>query len=965
MKKKTWKHFAAAALAFLVAAGVTSLVGGNIPVFPDTSITAYADETETLLTTITATGKEQANYSKANVATVSFSYTAGGSSAYLANWGWWGYGWSATVTPIEGYTITKCVFYDDKDRTATDSEAPFVVETTEEDKTPQVNGTPISAYTSKGITKIEVYGYVTPTHTHDFTYSAEGTTITAACGADGCKLTSAPTLTIAAPTLEYNGQTGDGISASATLTGLEAFNTATGLSVSADSIKYVGRDGTTYAESTTAPTAAGKYTAKITLSGVTTAAGENQTVTASVDYSIKVKVTFDTNGGTPVPEQQTLEVGEEVTEPSVPTKEGNYFGGWYTDNNTFDTPFNGRVGSESMTVYAKWGEHTVKWVFPTDNGTYTKQDVFTGDAPAASTQNTAADLLQPEGSTFTGWKTETDASGNVTYTAQFSYTVTLNANGGTINEGNVTSYILGTGAALPTNVTKTNYSFGGWFDNAACEGTAVTSISATDHGNKTYYAKWNANTYTVTLNTNGGTINSGNVTSYTYGTGVSLPTDVTLEGHSFGGWFDNENCEGTAVGSITATDSENKIFYAKWNIGEYTIFFNTNGGSKISPITQNYGTSVTAPANPTRTGYTFAGWDKEIPATMPAENLTIKALWTKNAVPKPTPTPKPKPTPRPQPEPEPEPEPQPEPKPEPVPAEVKTEEFTVSFDSNGGSVVASQKVESGKTASRPADPKKSGSAFRYWTLDGKEYNFGAPVTGNITLKAVWTPALEKPAVSGNYVYDGTEKKLVLDSFDPDTMTMSGTTSAMLPGTYTAKISLKDGCKWSDGTTDDITVKWQIISNVTKYTVTAPADVTVSTTSAQQGDTVTVTMNDQTVAVINSDGREIARISGYSGTFTMPASNVKLSVIPTSNMFAGISPNSYVYVCDADMKPVMMRASNTGSVTLKLGSENAGKTVTLYAEKNSTKTKLAEATADENGNVTLDIDCGKNYTLVIE
>ena len=123
---------------------------------PGMSLTAYAENTETLLTTITATDKEQANYSTANVATVSFSYTAGGSSAYLANWGWWGYGWSATVNATEGYTITKCVFYDDANRTATDSEAPFVVETTEEDKTPKVNGTPILANQSKGITKIEV-----------------------------------------------------------------------------------------------------------------------------------------------------------------------------------------------------------------------------------------------------------------------------------------------------------------------------------------------------------------------------------------------------------------------------------------------------------------------------------------------------------------------------------------------------------------------------------------------------------------------------------------------------------------------------------------------------------------------------------------------------------------------------------------------------------------------------------------
>ena len=160
--------------------------------------TGAVAQTETLLTTITATAKEQASYSTANVATVSFSYTAGGSSAYLANWGWWGYGWSATVTAAEGYTITKCVFYDDQNRTATDSEAPFVVETTEEDKTPQVNGTPILAYTSKGIKKIDVYGYVTPT-TVDVTL------------ADGTEDAS-----------NWQGKAGEGEYQSLPLTGLEA-----------------------------------------------------------------------------------------------------------------------------------------------------------------------------------------------------------------------------------------------------------------------------------------------------------------------------------------------------------------------------------------------------------------------------------------------------------------------------------------------------------------------------------------------------------------------------------------------------------------------------------------------------------------------------------------------------------------------------------------------------------------------
>ena len=187
--KHTWKKAAAGllAVALVVGAAPANVETGGL--FGGTSITAYADVTETLLTTITATGKEQASFSTENVATVSFSYTANGYSSYTNNgttatWGWWGYGWTATVTPVEGYTITKCVFYDDKDRTATDSEAPFEVKTTEADKTPQVNGTPILANQSKGIKKIEVYGYAAPAvdTTSDYTLTIPATLAVANSG---------------------------------------------------------------------------------------------------------------------------------------------------------------------------------------------------------------------------------------------------------------------------------------------------------------------------------------------------------------------------------------------------------------------------------------------------------------------------------------------------------------------------------------------------------------------------------------------------------------------------------------------------------------------------------------------------------------------------------------------------------------------------------------------------------------
>ena len=141
--------------------------------------------------------------------------------------------------------------------------------------------------------------------------------------------------------------------------------------------------------------------------------------------------------------------------------------------------------------------------------------------------------------------------------------------------------------------------------------------------------QWTAPTYTVTLNTNGGTINSGNVTGYTYGVGATLPTadDMTYTGHMFKGWYDNESLTGSPVTAIGGTETGNKEYWAKWEINQYTITVKPENGKADITITQDYGTAITAPADPTREGYTFIGWDREIPTTMPAENITLKARW--------------------------------------------------------------------------------------------------------------------------------------------------------------------------------------------------------------------------------------------------------------------------------------------------------------------------------------------------
>ena len=155
--------------------------------------------------------------------------------------------------------------------------------------------------------------------------------------------------------------------------------------------------------------------------------------------------------------------------------------------------------------------------------------------------------------------------------------------------------------------------FGGW---NKVDGTAWDYASDKVTDNITLYAKWAANTYTITFDTVGGS----EIAPITqdYGTVITAPEAPTREGYTFIGW-DKE--------IPTTMPTENMTVTAQWEINQYTITFDTNGGSEIAPITQDYGTAITVPADPTREGYTFMGWDQEIPTTMPAENITLKARW--------------------------------------------------------------------------------------------------------------------------------------------------------------------------------------------------------------------------------------------------------------------------------------------------------------------------------------------------
>jgi len=169
-------------------------------------------------------------------------------------------------------------------------------------------------------------------------------------------------------------------------------------------------------------------------------------------------------------------------------------------------------------------------------------------------------------------------------------------------------------AIEPDVPSRQGYQFTDWYlDDTKYDFNADVT------GDMTLTAKWTANSYTITFDTDGGSaidpITQG------YGTTIKAPTAPTKTGYTFAGWDR----------AIPATmPAENMTIKANWTVNQYTITFDTDGGSTVAPITQDYGTAITAPEAPTKIGYTFAGWNPKIPATVPADNLTITAQWRYN-----------------------------------------------------------------------------------------------------------------------------------------------------------------------------------------------------------------------------------------------------------------------------------------------------------------------------------------------
>ena len=331
--------------------------------------------------------------------------------------------------------------------------------------------------------------------------------------------------------------------------------------------------------------------------------------------------------------------------------------------------------NEALTLYPVWNTNKYTITFDTNGGSEIAP--ITQDY---GTEITAPDNPTRKGYTFKGWDKEipeTMPAENITVKAQWKINqYTITFDTNGGSEIAPITQDYGTEITAPDNPTRKGYTFKGW-DKEIPETMPAENI--------TVKAQWKINQYTITFDTNGGS----EIAPITqdYGTEITAPDNPTRKGYTFKGW-DKEIPETMPAENITVK--------AQWKINQYTITFDTNGGSEIAPITQDYGTEITAPDNPTRKGYTFKGWDKEIPETMPAENITVKAQW-------------------------------------------KINQYTITFDTNGGSEIAPITQDYGTEITAPDNPTRKGYTFRGWD---KEIPETMPAE-NITITARWRD-IEKP-----------------------------------------------------------------------------------------------------------------------------------------------------------------------------------------------------------------------------
>ena len=465
----------------------------------------------------------------------------------------------------------------------------------------------------------------------------------------------------------------------------------------------------------------GEYTLEITLpSGyiVATAENTNANTYANVAYTAPAAPTAAINTITVAAENLENEDAG-INEYVTVTYDGN--------TNTGGTaPVDNALYLKNQTVSAldqgtllKEGHRFVGWSSQPDGGepVYAQNDTF------AITQNTTL---------YAKWEPEEPPVEPPVEPEEC--TVTFESNGGSI----VTSQIVEKGnlATKPEDPTKEDHTFAGWYTDNGTFAVAWDFASDTVNVDITLYAKWESEEppveppvepeeYTVTFESNGGSIVASQIVEK--GSLAAKPEDPTKADHTFAGWYTDNGTFAVAWDFAGDTVISDITLYAKWEAIEYTVVFESNGGSAVASQSVALGALVTKPGDPTKAGHTFAGWYTDngtfaaawdFAGAAVTSDITLYAKWEAE-----------------------------EP---PVEPPVEPEKYTVTFESNGGSAVASQTVAKGSLVTKPSDPTKAGHLFMGWYTDDGTFTAAwdfasAAVTGNLTLYAKWV-AEEPPVI---------------------------------------------------------------------------------------------------------------------------------------------------------------------------------------------------------------------------
>ena len=470
-----------------------------------------------------------------------------------------------------------------------------------------------------------------------------------------------------------------------------------------------------------------------------------QNIYLTADWTPKsYTVKFDTNGGTTIADK-ILTWDDMVLEGvSDPEKPGYDFAGWTFDggNVLTRTTYANLAADDtvtSITLTAQWTLHLYTVTLDANGGTFDAS----GSTVAQDTMQVTyggnfeqMPIPRYKGYFFRGWYDEQwggrqygDEDGRGTYTYDKTEdctlyalweeaplcTVTFNPNGGTLTGAETCQEKQNERIQRPyEEPIREGYYFRGWYKDADC--TQMWDFDDPIPGNMTLYAGWDILSYVIRVRLENG--EQDIIINQNYGTPVTVPDDPTREGYTFIGWD---------IPFPAKMPAKITTITAQWTINQYTITFDTAGGSEIDSIEQDYDTAITAPDAPTKEGYTFIGWDTTVPKKMPAKDMTVKARWQINR-------------------------------------------YKITFDTDGGSEIDPIEQDYDTAITAPDNPTKEGYAFIDWdtTVPAK-----MPAR-DMTIKALWKD-IEKP--TGKISLDTNEWKTLLNTitfglFFKDTQTVT-------------------------------------------------------------------------------------------------------------------------------------------------------------------------------------------------